>query len=153
VGACCVDRGDGPVCVEVEKGVCKLGEGEWFGYGSICADVLEECLVVEEPELGACCVKDECIESTEDDCRDLFGDFFGPGSTCLDAVVTCHDGAGGGDDGGDDGDIPVGVDTTDDIADEVAGPLGCSTVAGSGGDGWGLLGLVLLGLVRRRRAA
>ena len=177
LGACCVDRGDGPICVEIEKGPCKESDGEWFGAGSVCVDVLEECLIVEEPELGACCVKDECIESTEDECRDWDGDFFGVGSTCLDIAVTCEDDGGddaggddaggddaggddaggedaGGDDaGGDDGGVPVSVDPSFDDALEPAGPLGCSTVAGNGGDGWGLLGLALLGLARRRRAA
>ena len=141
-GACCVDRGDGPVCTEVAKDVCKNADGEWFGYGSVCVDVFEECAIVDEPEIGACCVKDECIDSTEDECTDLDGEFAGPGTSCLDIAVTC-----------DEEEDPVEIGPMPKTGKEVASSLGCSTVAASGVKGWGLLGLVALGIVRRRRVA
>jgi len=142
VGACCVDRPDGPACTEVTKDVCKSEDGEWFGYGSICVDVFEECAVVEEPELGACCVKDECIDSTEAECTEFEGEFAGPGTSCLDIAITCEE---------EDDPVDVGPAPKEDK--DISSSTGCATVAATGFKGWSLLGLAVLGLVRRRRVA
>jgi len=136
-GACCIDRPDGPECVETTKNNCKTSDGNWFGWGSICVDVYEECMVVEEPEYGACCVKDECLDSTEEECEDMDGDFQGVGSTCLDTDVVCEE------------DVSDPVST--DPGGASASSASCSVAASSGTQGVGLLLVSLLGLIRRRR--
>ena len=96
-------------------------------------DVIEECLVEEEPELGACCVKDECLESTEDECNALAGDYQGDGSSCLDVDVSC------------DSEPVIGEHKPG------KGSASCSTAGAAGGQGLGLLLVSLVGLVARRR--
>jgi hypothetical protein len=135
LGACCIERPDGPECVEVTKDTCKISDGIWFGEGTLCVDVYEECMMEEEPVYGACCVKGECLDSTEEECGDLDGDFQGAGSTCLDAVVTCDDDSDGS--------------TSDG---ESAGKTGCSTASSVGTKGFSLMLVSILGLIRRRRS-
>jgi len=152
-GACCIERPDGPECVETTKDVCKISEGIWFGFGTLCVDVYEECLVEEEPELGACCVKGECLETTEDECEAFVGDFMGAGSTCFDAAVTCKE-----DDGGSVSTDPGGAISDEDPSDGDTSGDGsavsssCSTTGAVGTQGLGLLLIGLLGLIRRRSA-
>jgi hypothetical protein len=152
LGACCIERPDGPQCVEVTKDICKISEGNWFGEGTLCVDVYEECMVEEEPEFGACCVKGECLETTEDECEDFVGDFNGPGTSCLDATITCDDDGGdpvSTDPGGaiSDGDISDG-----DAPHDASTPSpSCSTVGALDAQGLSLLLVGILGLIRRRR--
>jgi hypothetical protein len=136
-GACCIDRPDGPECVEITKDLCKDSDGTWFGWGSLCVDVFEECMIVEEPVSGACCVKEECLDSTEEECTDLDGDFQGEDSTCLDIAVTCDD-------------DPVSTDTDDG---KPGSSSSCSSIGS--GTGYGILVLMvsLMGLARRRQSA
>jgi len=137
LGACC--RED--MCFDdVPEDECK-DVSTWYP-GASCDDLVAECGldddtgIIDDPELGACCLDEECIETTADECWADEGAFYGPGSTCDDAFVECC-----GDDTG----------TTEPVDPVPA--VSCSSAGGSRGGLHLMLPLALVGMAAgfRRR--
>jgi uncharacterized protein (TIGR03382 family) len=124
LGACCREE----TCIDnVPEDECK-DVGTWYP-GAICDDLTAECGldddtgIFEDPDLGACCLDEECIETTADECWADEGAFYGPGSSCDDTFVECC----GDDDTGTT--APVGTGTSEPV--DAAPSLSCSTVGGT----------------------
>jgi MYXO-CTERM domain-containing protein len=137
LGACC--RED--TCIDdVPEDECK-DVGTWYP-GASCDDLVAECGldddtgIIDDPDLGACCLDEECIETTAEECWADEGAFYGPGSTCDAAFVECC-----GDDTGTTG--PV----------DPVPSLSCSSTGGSRSGLHLMLPLALVGLAAgfRRR--
>jgi MYXO-CTERM domain-containing protein len=89
-GACCLDAdGDGiNECVDaVTNDWCSHNFGTWYA-GQDCDDLVAECDLVVDPDLGACCREDTCIDNVPyDECKDV-GTWY-PGASCDDLVAEC----------------------------------------------------------------
>ena len=139
LGACC--RED--TCIDdVPEDECK-DVGTWYP-GASCDDLVAECGldddtgIIDDPDLGACCLDEECIETTAEECWVDEGAFYGPGSTCDAAFVECC---------GDDTGTTEPVDPVPYVS--------CSSTGGSRGGLHLMLPLALVGLAagfRRREA-
>jgi hypothetical protein len=78
-GACCFQNPDDGSydCIDnITEFDCNLYyNGIWTG-GATCADV--DCC----PKLGACCVRDVCVQTTTDSCEEAGGTWMGLGLPC-----------------------------------------------------------------------
>jgi MYXO-CTERM domain-containing protein len=85
-GACC--NPDEEFCIYTAEEFCLDSGGTYYGDGVDCSADVVECLVEDssmssttdpdDPELGACCVDDTCINAiTEDDCKHELGTWYG----------------------------------------------------------------------------
>jgi hypothetical protein len=98
LGACCVDAdydGVGECVDATTNDWCSHNYGTWYA-GMGCSDVGAECEQdtgsdtgdIPEPDLGACCREDTCIDNvTEVECKDV-GTWYA-GATCDDVEAEC----------------------------------------------------------------
>ena len=98
LGACCLDAdydGVGECVDATTNDWCSHNFGTWYA-GMDCGDVGAECELddasdtgdIPEPDLGACCREDTCIDNvTEVECKDV-GTWYG-GASCDDVEAEC----------------------------------------------------------------
>lgn len=97
VGACCIDRFTCELLSHVD---CDKQGGTYFGDGTRCDDKGVDCSGA--PQIGACCINQNCYSTTQLVCDYFSGSFAGvdeecinvncvlPGACCLDNGLHCQ---------------------------------------------------------------
>jgi hypothetical protein len=70
------------------NGLCECGELDWDqkGWWVKCQDIRPGWPV---PELGACCMQDQCQQQTQEGCEAAGGQYLGDGEPCQDDSCSC----------------------------------------------------------------